>query len=398
METACSRRDGPTARVAGVVAQESGLLAHHQDGGHARRAGRRGPRPSPRRSVGAPPASMSPSRGPPATTTTKTPCSRPRRWSGVAACRMVVRKTPLTGSATPASPAQRRPATARRLAPSAPRSAGQHHHQAERRDGRPQRHHADQNTAGPAGARHPAGRRTGRPGTRPRRWPPAARPPSALPPPISTAPIAGSRARGWARTMAARSIRNVMRTLGRVPRNRKPSMHRMQAGLLHFFRRAASAAACNRPDGGGEGDDVDRVGPAEADPGHQHAGQQRADDHGQAERDHAQRSWPRAAVPGPTIARDDGTAGRLVDAAGRRVHGHQRVEQPDVAHSAARPAAAIATVETHSSTAENRATLRRSWASAIEPPYSPASTRGTSAKGPAAPRRSWTGSAGRPPG
>ena len=43
------------------------------------------------------------------------------------------------------------------------------------------------------------------------------------PPPIITAPMAGISARGWARIMATRSIMNVIRRLGRVPRKRKPS-------------------------------------------------------------------------------------------------------------------------------------------------------------------------------
>ena len=42
-------------------------------------------------------------------------------------------------------------------------------------------------------------------------------------PPIMTAPTAGSSARGCARIIATRSMMKVMRTLGRVPRNRKPS-------------------------------------------------------------------------------------------------------------------------------------------------------------------------------
>ena len=49
------------------------------------------------------PAVTSPSRGPPATTTMNTPCSRPRNWSGEAACRIVIRNTALTASAAPAS-------------------------------------------------------------------------------------------------------------------------------------------------------------------------------------------------------------------------------------------------------------------------------------------------------
>src|SRR3954453_18680704 len=47
------------------------------------------------------PASTSPIRGPPVTTTMNTPCSRPRRASGVATCRIVLRKMALTMSAGP---------------------------------------------------------------------------------------------------------------------------------------------------------------------------------------------------------------------------------------------------------------------------------------------------------
>ena len=49
------------------------------------------------------PWATSPMRGPPATTTMNTPCRRPRRWSGVADCRMVVRKSMDTESMTPAA-------------------------------------------------------------------------------------------------------------------------------------------------------------------------------------------------------------------------------------------------------------------------------------------------------
>ena len=58
--------------------------------------------PSPIRSATAPPSS-SPTRGPPATTTMNTPCSRPRIRSGAADCRIVVRNTALTASDAPAN-------------------------------------------------------------------------------------------------------------------------------------------------------------------------------------------------------------------------------------------------------------------------------------------------------
>ena len=58
--------------------------------------------PSPIRSATTPPRN-SPSLGPPATTTMKTPCKRPRIRSGAADCRIVVRKTALTASHAPAT-------------------------------------------------------------------------------------------------------------------------------------------------------------------------------------------------------------------------------------------------------------------------------------------------------
>ena len=73
----------------------------------------------------------------------------------------------------------------------------------------------------------------------------------ASPPPIINAPMAGSSARGWAKIMATRSITNVIRRLGRVPRKRNPSTtERSPAGLAcspggmeGSFRRAQNANA-----------------------------------------------------------------------------------------------------------------------------------------------------------
>ena len=48
-------------------------------------------------------------------------------------------------------------------------------------------------------------------------------PTAASPPPRIVPPTAGSRARGNAVAMATMSATNVIRTLRRVPRNRKPS-------------------------------------------------------------------------------------------------------------------------------------------------------------------------------
>jgi hypothetical protein len=45
----------------------------------------------------------------------------------------------------------------------------------------------------------------------------------------------------------------------------------------------------------------------------------------------------------------------------------------------------MAMVVSHRASPENSATFRRSWASAIAPPYSPATTSGTSAKSPSRP-------------
>ena len=64
-----------------------------------------------------PPASTSPSRGPPATTTMKTPDSRPRSASGVAVCRIVLRNTALTMSAAPATASSTTPSHSIRAKP-----------------------------------------------------------------------------------------------------------------------------------------------------------------------------------------------------------------------------------------------------------------------------------------
>ena len=54
-------------------------------------------------SVASVPANIWPSRGPPVTTTVKTPWVRPRRWSGTAACRIDWRKIALMLSDPPAT-------------------------------------------------------------------------------------------------------------------------------------------------------------------------------------------------------------------------------------------------------------------------------------------------------
>src|SRR3954447_4435065 len=65
------------------------------------------------------PASMSPSRGPLATTRLKTDDMRPRMWSGVTDCEIVERHTALTLSAAPATANSRQAGTIELIAPAA---------------------------------------------------------------------------------------------------------------------------------------------------------------------------------------------------------------------------------------------------------------------------------------
>ena len=66
--------------------------------------------------------------------------------------------------------------------------------------------------------------------------------------------------------------------------------------------------------------------------GDQQPAKQRADHLRDAEGDHVQRVGSRQRLE-PDDGRDDGPADRLVDAAGRRVDGHQPVEHPDVVNA-----------------------------------------------------------------
>jgi hypothetical protein len=68
----------------------------------------------------------------------------------------------------------------------------------------------------------------------------------------------------------------------------------------------------------------------EADPGHEHAGQQRAGGHGQSEAHHVQGVGGRQQFLAHQD-RDDGAAGRLVYGLRAALHRHQRVQQPHVA-------------------------------------------------------------------
>jgi len=61
------------------------------------------------------------------------------------------------------------------------------------------------------------------------------------PPPKASTATAGNNARGMARTMAQKSARNVIRTLGRVPKNRNPSRTLASPGRP---RPSASGCGC----------------------------------------------------------------------------------------------------------------------------------------------------------
>lgn len=65
------------------------------------------------------PATKSPIRGPPATTTVKTPCSRPRRLSGAATCSIVDRYAELIMSAAPLIAKKNTPSHSARVNPNA---------------------------------------------------------------------------------------------------------------------------------------------------------------------------------------------------------------------------------------------------------------------------------------
>ena len=208
-------------------------------------ASRVGPSPRP---TDAPPVISSPRRGPPATTTTNTPCSRPRRWSGVADCRIEPRKTPESESAAPPTAmhsAARANASVRRGSPS----------------GRDCAHHTTPPNAATA-APHTrietytpqpcACRRVNGAENSPARNAPAAiaassTPTAASPPPSTTAPMAGSRARGNAVVMATMSARKVIRRFGREPRKRRPST--TEARPPRVPEAAAASPRCGGRDG-----------------------------------------------------------------------------------------------------------------------------------------------------
>ena len=189
----------------------------------------------------------------------------------------------------------------------------------------------DQTTALPCRRMLPSG-----PENRPARKAPTAVEASSMPtvvspPPIMRAPTAGSSARGWARIMATRSMMNVMRRLGRVPRNRKPSTTDRSPARACLLAGRHGRKLQQSPEGERETHQVQRVSPAESDRGHEHPGQQRACGHGQPERDHAESVRCREEFL-PDQDGNDGAAGRLVDGLRAALHGHQGVEQPHVSH------------------------------------------------------------------
>ncbi|MCB5281515.1 hypothetical protein BJQ89_01260 [Arthrobacter sp. ES1] len=324
-----------------------------------------------------PPASMSPTLGPPATTTMNTPCKRPRRWSGAEACRMVVRKTALTESAMPASPQHRAAGSSHHVTPPAPEFPASTTTRPKPAIEAPQPI-TDQTTAVPCRRTAPSG-----PEKRPARNAPtaveASRMPTVVsPPPIMTAPIAGRSARGWARIIATRSITKVIRKLGRVPRNRKPSTTERRpagracspggmAGRRRRAHRAKAKVATSTV--------YVQAKPTEA-------------TRSPASRGPAVRVRPKlimlsAFAAGRSSLRINTgimalRAGWLM--AWAPLCTATRTYSSQIFPSCSQACSARQAVVSHSTDEASSATLRRSWASAIEPPSRPPITNGTRAK------------------
>jgi hypothetical protein len=120
----------------------------------------------------------------------------------------------------------------------------------------------------------------------------AMKPTVAAPPPKASVATAGNRARGMARIMAQKSARNVIRTLGRVPRNRNPS-NTLASPTVPRDTPAGGAQAGSGPAGAGpqrrgEQGDVHEVGQLVAAPVDQEPGQQRPDRKGHVEGEDAE--------------------------------------------------------------------------------------------------------------
>ncbi|MDQ0619947.1 hypothetical protein QFZ33_003971 [Arthrobacter globiformis] len=236
----------------------------------------------------------------------------------------------------------------------------------------------DHTTALPCRCTAPSG-----PEKRPARKAPTATDASRMPtvvspPPIMRAPMAGSSARGWARIIAMRSRMNVIRRLGRVPRNRKPSTtDRIPA-------RPASSP-------GGMGGSFSRAQKAKTklttssvyvQPKPTLATRTPASS-GPAVMDSPKVTMFSALAAGRSSLRN--SAGMMALRAGwliawaplctaTRAYSSHTLPTCSHAWSASPP------VVSHSTADDRSATARRSWESAMDPPSRPPSTNGTRAK------------------
>jgi len=107
---------------------------------------------------------------------------------------------------------------------------------------------------------------------------------------------------------------------------REPLTQRLEPGLLDLALGQDARQPDDAHEGGDEEHDVDGVGPAVADRGHEHAGERGPERHHDADRDAVERGCCRQQLAGED-ARVDGRPGGLDDRGGHRVHRGERVER-----------------------------------------------------------------------
>lgn len=129
--------------------------------------------------------------------------------SGVAAWSIVVRNTIEMVSAQPARPRKSRPSQRFRVSPKTAMA-------------RPQAA-TEIKMASPCRRIRPCQPEKSPPSSEPMAGAATSRPTVLASPPYQSRAMAGKSALGWARTIAARSEKKVIRMLGRVPRKRSPS-------------------------------------------------------------------------------------------------------------------------------------------------------------------------------
>ena len=270
-------------------------------------------KPVPARAA-APPASMSPSRGPPATTTMKTPESRPCMPSGTACCSIVERNTALIVSEAPATARKKRP-------------SDQGGGEAEQRDGgAPGQDRPDDGDALLVHPAHPAAGERGQQRTdRGRRVQPAR---------CADAAVEVVGREGWEQCpWHAEDHRHDVereRHEDHVPATQEGQAleDRAQAGLAGALGRwQGRQPEVDGEEGDHEGREVEGVRRSEAQAAGQRAGEQRAHDDAEVEQREEQ------VVGCGELLRPDklghhGAAGRRVEGEERGLHGDTDVEQP----------------------------------------------------------------------